>query len=328
MDTGPATSGSGNSRETSVESDSQRQGLLENNGSGDGAAHQSHPALRSFSQSDGNRPTSSSASLATPNTSLTFLNCLALVVSIQIGSGIFSAPAIVSNHVPGPAAGILVWAVAGLLVWTGASCFIELGLSIPRNGGMQEYLRCAYGDFAGFMFSCIWLSIVRPCSIAMIAMIFAQHFNGIVLQVLGLRGGWVLDKLVALLGVLAITGLNCVGVQTGASVAIWFLVLKLFIVSSIVLAGIIVAVREKGGYLFEGVEDARQATRVLKLREMVDDKGARDAFGEYVIAGFAALWVYGGWETVSAGYSHSSSLALEFDLESAVAKHLANHNRT
>lgn len=303
-----------NSRRASIDSDFQRQWPLENDSGDSDGAHQPHIGPHNLSQSSDDRPTSSSSSLTTANRSLTFLNCLALVVGIQIGSGIFSAPAVVSNHVSNPAAGILVWAVAGLLVWTGASCFIELGLSVPHNGGMQEYLRSAYGDFAGFMFSCIWLSIVRPCSIAMIAMIFAQHFNGIVLPVLGLQGGWVADKLIALLGVLALTALNCLGVETGARVAIWFLVLKLLIISSIVLAGIVVTIREKGGYLFKGgEEEEEQVTRVLKLRENMDDIGARGAFADYVIAEFAALWVYGGWEAVSVTYFHLCSLTVKLD---------------
>ena len=53
--------------------------------------------------------------------------------------------------------------------------------------------------------------------------------------------------------------------KTGAKVAIWFLALRLLIISSIVLAGMVVAIREKGGYLFKGMEDGQQTTRVIKL---------------------------------------------------------------
>jgi amino acid permease len=135
---------------TTVEIDSQCHGLLENYDRVDRGANQ-QTTLCDPSQSDNERPSSSSSSLTTTNKSLTYLNCLALVIGIQIGSGIFSAPAIVSNHVPNPAAGILLWALAGVLVWSGASCFIELGTSIPRNGGMQDYLRAGYCDFALFV---------------------------------------------------------------------------------------------------------------------------------------------------------------------------------
>src|SRR5215471_11045127 len=101
---------------------------------------------------------------------LTYFNCLALVVGLQVGSGIFSAPAVVRNHVPSPAIGVLVWALAGILVWTGAACFIELGTIVPENGGIQEYLRHCYGDVYGFMFAWIWIVVLKPCSMAMVSL--------------------------------------------------------------------------------------------------------------------------------------------------------------
>lgn len=80
---------------------------------------------------------------------LTLLNGLALVIALQIGSGIFTLPTQVSQSVPSPGAGLLVWLLAGLLVWTGAASFIELGCRAPSNGGIQEYVRVAYGGGGG-----------------------------------------------------------------------------------------------------------------------------------------------------------------------------------
>lgn len=207
-----------------------------------------------------------------------------------------------------PLAGILVWALSGLLVWTGALSFIELGTNVPLNGGMQEYLRAAYGDFAGFVFSCVWLSIVRPCSIAMIAMVVADHINGVVLSALSLPGGWAVDKAIALLAIWGITGVNCLGIKTGAKIAIWFLALKLLLIASIVLAGLVVAIRESGGHLFKTEEE--RTTGSTTLREVEVNSGVWQVFGEYVTAGFAALWVYGGWEAVSTPCSLLPSKAL------------------
>jgi solute carrier family 7 (L-type amino acid transporter), member 6 len=293
--------------------DSQRQGqgLLEGYRHGEGAFELETPS-RSPSRSDDERlpPALSTLRLrsslpltTTTTNSLTYLNCLSLVVGLQIGSGIFSAPAVVSNHVPTPAAGVLIWVFAGILVWTGASCFIELGTTIPLNGGMQEYLRAGYDDFAGFLFSWVWLSIVRPCTIAMVAMIFAEHVNGVALPALGVPGGWVADKGVALVGVWGITGVNCLGVKTGARVATWFLVLKLMTISSIVGAGMVVGIREKGGYLVRGPEKGQRAMGMIKYGEQGGENGLWMVFGEYVTAALAALWVYGGWEAVSVEYS-------------------------
>ena len=69
---------------------------------------------------------------------LTFLNGLAIVLGLQIGTGIFSAPSQVSNHVSSPGVGVPVWLFVGLFVWTGATSFIELGLAIPMNTGSRN----------------------------------------------------------------------------------------------------------------------------------------------------------------------------------------------
>ena len=90
-------------------------------------------------------PTPTISPAAPSNRPLTLLNGLALVIALQIGSGIFTLPAQVSQSVPSPGAGLLVWLLAGLLVWTGAASFIELGCRVPSNGGIQEYVRIAYG---------------------------------------------------------------------------------------------------------------------------------------------------------------------------------------
>ena len=107
--------------------------------------------------------------------SLTFTNGLALVLGLQIGSGIFSAPSQVSNHVLSPGMAVVVWLLAGMLVWTGAASFIELGLAIPRNGGVQEYLRVCYGELLGFLFSWIWIAISKACANATIGIVFAEN---------------------------------------------------------------------------------------------------------------------------------------------------------
>ncbi|KAI9769479.1 MAG: Y+L amino acid transporter [Geoglossum simile] len=245
-------------------------------------------------------------------TSLTYFNCLSLVLGIQIGSGIFSTPSVVSAHVLNPTAGILTWLLCGLLVWAGAASFIELGTRVPLNGGMQEYLRAGWGDVAGFLFLWVWLGVVRPASIAVIAMIFAEHVQ----RALGVGDYWVLRKAIALGGVAGITAINCLGVKSGAKAAGSFLVLKIGMIFSIVSAGVVVGVREKGGYFF-GAEPS--GVRLVRRAEVGTESVWKGA-GEYVTAGFAALWVYGGWEALGfiAGEMHNPARDLPRVLNSAM----------
>lgn len=95
---------------------------------------------------------------ASPERALTLINGCALVIGMQIGSGIFSTPGVIVREVGSVGAALMVWAGAGLLAWTGASSFAELGAAIPENGGAQKYLDYALGEWAGYLFACAHLS--------------------------------------------------------------------------------------------------------------------------------------------------------------------------
>jgi amino acid transporter len=230
---------------------------------------------------------------------LTFLNGLAIVIGLQIGSGIFSAPSQVSNHVPSPGAGVLVWLVGGLLVWTGAASFIELGLAIPRNGGVQEYLQACYGDFMGFLFTWNWVVIAKPSAVAMIAMVFSDHLCRAIPS--AQLPSVLVAKAVALLSIASITFLNCCGAKTGARVAIGFLVLKLFAVSSIIILGIVTMARGAGA----GIGPGKPGW--FSERPGIGHQNVWHQIGEYVTALYGALFCYSGWETVSITFPASSA---------------------
>lgn len=254
----------------------------------DSAGELSDSTISSSTESQSRSPSPPRHSRA----SLTFTNGLALVISLQIGSGIFSVPSQVSTHVSSAGAGLLVWFLGGLLAWTGAASFIELGLRIPKNGGIQEYLRRCYGEFPAFIFVWTALVVMDPASMAMIAMIFSNYFAKSVCS-----DAWAsslfIEKLFALIGVALITFVNCLGIRTGARVANGFLVLKLFAVSSIVLLGLVFA--------FQGQAKGPSAGDHGWFGTDNGSKGQSGwvALGNYVTALFGVLFAYGGWDTVS-----------------------------
>jgi solute carrier family 7 (L-type amino acid transporter), member 9/15 len=58
----------------------------------------------------------------------------AIVISIVIGSGIFTSPGSIDTNVPSPGVALVIWLVGGVLAWTGASTMAELGTAIPGEG--------------------------------------------------------------------------------------------------------------------------------------------------------------------------------------------------
>ena len=182
--------------------------------------------------------------------------------------------------------------MGGLLAWTGAASFIELGLRIPKNGGIQEYLNYCFGEFPAFTFVWIFILVVAPASMAMIAIIFSNYFAKSVCP-----DAWasslLVERILALIGLGVVTFINCWGIRTGALVANGFLVLKLFAVSTIALLGLGFALRgETGGpsvkhHGWFGTDDQFEKQSVW------------ESMGNYVTALFGVLFSYGGWDTVT-----------------------------
>lgn len=66
------------------------------------------------------------------------LDAFAIIISIVIGSGIFTSPGSIDTNVPSPGLALVIWLVGGVLAWTGASTMAELGTAIPGEGTFQS----------------------------------------------------------------------------------------------------------------------------------------------------------------------------------------------
>lgn len=222
---------------------------------------------------------------------LTRLNGIALVISLQIGSGIFTVPSFVATNVTNPGWGVAVWFLGGLLVWTGAASFIELGLRIPHNGGILAYMRRCYGNPAGFLFTWAWVLMAKPATNAIIATIFADYITRPFVNEPP-ASPWVL-RVMALACVWGITFVNGRGATAGASVANKFLILKLSAVGIIALVGSFYFITGAG----EGVPKSPTGWFGEPLDQPPVDTWTW--IGGFGTALFGALFCYGGWETVS-----------------------------
>ncbi|GLA02099.1 Y+L amino acid transporter [Aspergillus niger] len=97
-----------------------------------------------------------------------------IIISIVIGSGIFTSPGAIDTNVPSPGAALVVWFVGGILAWTGAATMAELGTAIPGEGGVQPYLQYIYGEVFGFLAAWTWVIAVVPASLAILNIVFVE----------------------------------------------------------------------------------------------------------------------------------------------------------
>lgn len=100
---------------------------------------------RDASSPDGDAPPPAPApaparNVGTFTKNLGALEAFAIVISVVIGSGIFTSPGSIDTNVPSPGAALVVWLIGGVLAWTGASTMAELGTAIPGEGELISYI--------------------------------------------------------------------------------------------------------------------------------------------------------------------------------------------
>ncbi|KAK9461705.1 amino acid permease-domain-containing protein [Lipomyces oligophaga] len=208
---------------------------------------------------------------------------LALVVGLQIGSGIFSSPSSVDSRAGAPIVALAVWLVAGLLAWTGAASYAELGTMLPVDGGPQYYLDLVYGPLPAFLFSWVAVTVLKPGSAAIIALVSGQYLG----RFIGIDST-LFAKAAGIVILFLISGLNCFSPTISMRAGSVFLIVKLLALAAIGFIGVIVAIAGHGsGNLANG--------EWLKRPE-----GSRPiSIGDLALALYAGLWAFDGWDNLN-----------------------------
>lgn len=142
-----------------------------------------------------------------PSKVLSLTDCVAIIVGLVIGAGIFSFPSIIAGVLGRPDAILLVWVAGGVISIIGALCYAELATSYPSAGGEYHFLTRAFGPDVGFMFAWARLTVVQSGSVALFAYIFGDYASQ--LAPLGAHS----SALYAALTVVVLTGLNLAGIR-------------------------------------------------------------------------------------------------------------------
>lgn len=250
---------------------------------------------------------------------LTTRHAFAVLVTLQIGSGIFASPAQVDSNVPSPGAALLVWVLGGLLSWAGAASFAELGAALPLNGGMQEYLRHVYGDTAAFLMAWIYIVAVKPSSMAIQSIVIAESIGSVGSININEPSSASLLKIIAAISFVLMVLLNSINTRFTLRLSESFTVFKIGTVGLIVLGGVIAVIAHlvNPHSSLSGSSDW-YSKNWFATRTTISDgntinwttMGTWDRYGHYCAAIYGGLWAYDGWDNVSLFARSKHTLAL------------------
>ncbi|SCZ98873.1 BZ3500_MvSof-1268-A1-R1_Chr3-1g05677 [Microbotryum saponariae] len=216
---------------------------------------------------------------------ITVMAGVALIVGMQIGSGIFSSPGVVAKETGAVGSALLLWTFAGLLSWAGALSFAELGTALPINGGAQAYLDAAFGPLPAYCFSFTAVTALKPGSQAIISIIFGEYMCRIIWHTAFSKNPSVAARgvptiAIKLVGILALFLLSCMQAWSTRAGTRAQLVLTVFKVFALVLVFI-------GGLVVLGLGRAASSFSF---------EGSSDKPAGYALALFSALWTFDGWD--------------------------------
>jgi len=201
-----------------------------------------------------------------------------LVIGSMIGSGIFIVSADIARLVESPALLILAWVVTAFLTVVGALTYGELAAMMPKAGGQYVFLRESLGPLWGFLYGWSMFTVIQTGTIAAVGVAFGK-FLGVLFPAIsadqwlwhiGHVPKWAVgplmlgnmdvglnrQNLVAIGTVIFLTGINVLGVRTGAIVQNIFTFSKTAALFGLVLVGAALgrnseAIRENFGHFWQ-----------------------------------------------------------------------------
>ena len=160
------------------------------------------------------------------------MTAMTMVVGTVIGSGVFFKPQVIYTETGGePGLGILAWIITGLASIAAALTFAEIAILIPKTGGMVAYLSEVFGEKIGYLSGWMQTVLALPAMGAGLAVIFADQVS--------LLTGRNLTIPVAILVIIIIMLLNCMGSKVGGGVQIVFTICKLVPLILIMIFGFV-----------------------------------------------------------------------------------------
>ncbi|KAM6968964.1 b(0,+)-type amino acid transporter 1 isoform 1-T1 [Tautogolabrus adspersus] len=205
---------------------------------------------------------------------------VALVSGTMIGSGIFMSPQFVLGYVGSPGASLVIWALAGVVAMTAALCYTELGTIISESGGDFIYILRIYGPCPAFFAAITFILVVRPFSIAAIAISIAEYVTAPFYT--DCLPPQMVVKCAAAVAILVVAFVNVLNVRVAIRIQVVFLVAKVLALTFIVIGGIV-----------KTIQNNNVIVENLKVENAF--KGTQYSLSTLGMAFYQGLWSYAGW---------------------------------
>jgi APA family basic amino acid/polyamine antiporter len=216
------------------------------------------------------------------------------VVANIIGSGVYKKIAPMAAELHSSVWIMLAWVVGGVITLFGALSNAEIAGLLADTGGEFVYFKKIYNRFFAFIYGWSLFTVIQTATISSLAYVFAQSLNSILpipelfpsLQQFTIGGIFFPFqdsgvKLVAILLILLLTGLNISGLKSGAGVS------KAILYS--VCLGLLVIVVFGLGSMGE------KPAHFMEISELTTKAVTISSF---YTAMLAAFWAYQGWVSV------------------------------
>ena len=232
--------------------------------------------------------------------SIDLMGGVTMIVSLMIGSGIFTFAGEIHQLVNSTGLAMCIWLLSGMLALTGALCYAELGTMIPGSGGEAQYLGRGFGPLSTYLFDWASILILKPGTVAIMLRSFSLYAIELV-KVLSVttrfddeavREYWV--KGLSCVGCIAVTALSAYSHRWSNRI------LDTLTWSKVAALGMIIG----GGALFCIVKDASIFTKNV-LTNPFDQTITAEPFdyvkfmGKLVAALCAGLWGFEGWNNLN-----------------------------
>jgi APA family basic amino acid/polyamine antiporter len=197
----------------------------------------------------------------------------AIVVGIIIGASVFVQASEITAMVPSLGGVTAVWIAAGVLTMAGALVCAELASAFPQTGGVYVFLREIYSPALGFLWGWAMFWSMHTGIMAAIATVFARYAGYFVpMSDAALRG-------TAIAAIVALSGVNYLGVRFGSGVQTAFTAVKVAAVVLIILAGWLLNAPAAG--------------------QLADVVPTEITPSNFLVAVGAGLFAFGGWHMVT-----------------------------